>query len=110
MEGRLPLVVIMLSLSICIMGLVRPGHAHEPSRFSALPSAAPGDVEPEGADDVRTLTQALRDESLAVEIRREIARVRQTRLAELMDRDPSALLRLAMTSSARGALAPELQA
>jgi hypothetical protein len=110
MEGRLPLAAILLSLSICITGLARVGHAHEPARFSTPATAVTSDAEPEEADVLRALTQALGDAALSVDDRREIARVRQAWLAELMERNPSALLRQAMTSSARGALAPELQA
>src|SRR6185295_10933256 len=89
--------------------LARPGYTHE-IVTATEPTAAEADDNRDGEDVLSVLTQRLADHRLGMEERLRVATVRQQWLAGLMEQNPGEVLRQALSSSARAALAPELQA
>jgi hypothetical protein len=108
----LPLAAILLALVMSLTFLARPGYAHEivtPTEPTPAETAETGDNF-DGEDLLSVLTRWVADRRLGMEERLRVAAVRQQWLAELMERNPGDVLRQALSSAARAALAPELQA
>lgn len=105
----MPLVVIVLALMISFTCLGAVGHAHDLAAPRPLTHAAADDAR-EGEAVLSTLTRGLVDHHLGMDERLSIAAVRQQKLRDLMEQDPGQVLRQALSSAARAALAPALRA
>jgi len=108
----LPLAAILLTVVMSLTFLARPGYTH-PIVTAAEPTpaeTAKADDDPDGEEVLSALTRRVADGRLDMEERLRVAAVRQQRLAVLIERNPGEVLRQALSSSARAALAPELQA
>ena len=108
----MPLAAIVLTLIMSLAFLARPGYTHPiVAGTEPIPAAAAKtDDDPAGEDVLSALTRGVADGRLDMEERRRVAAVRQQWLAELMEKNPGAVLRQALSAAARAALAPELQA
>lgn len=110
----MPLAAILLAaLVMNLTFLGRPGYAHEivtATESTSAAKAAEADANHDGEDVLSVLTRRVADHRLGMEERLRVATVRQQWLAELMERSPGEVLRQALSSAARAALAPELQA
>jgi hypothetical protein len=89
--------------------LARPGYTHQ-IVTATEPTATEADDNRDGEDLLSVLTRRLADHRLGMEERLRVATVRQQWLAGLMEQNPGEVVRQALSSSARAALAPELQA
>jgi hypothetical protein len=107
----LPLAAIVLSLLMSLTFLARPGYTHQlvTATEPTGAEAAEADANRDGEPLLSVLTRSVADGRLGMKERLRVAAVRQQRLAELMERNPGEVMRHALSSEARAALAPELQ-
>ena len=91
--------------------LARPGYTHQiVTATEPTPTeTAKADDHHDGEDLLSALTRSVVDHRLGIDERLRVAAVRQQWLAELMEENPGEVLRRALSSAARAALAPELR-
>jgi hypothetical protein len=107
----LPLAAILLTLVMSLVLLARPGYTHQiVTATEPTPTeTAKADDHHDGEDLLSALTRSVVDHRLGMDERLRVAAVRRQRLAELMVENPGEVLRRALSSAARAALAPELR-
>ena len=107
----MPLAAILLTLVMSLAFLARPGYTHQIVTATEPTPAetAKADDNRDGEDVLSALTRSVADHRLGMDERLRVAAVRQQWLAELMERNPGEVLRQALSSAARAALAPELR-
>ena len=108
----MPVAAILFALVSSLTLLAKFGYAHEivtPMGPTAAQAAA-ADDNPQGEESLSGLTRRVADHRLGMDERLRVAARRRQWLAELMERNPSEVLRQALSSAARAAMDPELQA
>jgi uncharacterized repeat protein (TIGR01451 family) len=108
----LPVAAILFALVSSLTLLAKFGYAHEivTSIEPTAAQAAAADDNPQGEESLSGLTRRVADHRLGMDERLRVAALRRQWLAELMERNPSEVLRQALSSAARAAMDPELQA